>query len=112
LDYPDGLAAQESLLALVKVGPSSTMVMNEIAKRFGDPDKEVWSRAVYVGDFKLLGRLVRESAEWEQIAVTDRSPGAKRLPKWNIGPAAHATQRRMFHRPGCAPPRGSCCLSS
>jgi len=47
LDSPDRLARSESLLALVKIGPSSTEVMNAIAKRFGDPGAHVWSRAVY-----------------------------------------------------------------
>ncbi|HUE72882.1 MAG TPA: M56 family metallopeptidase [Pirellulaceae bacterium] len=57
LDFPDGLAAQESLLALVQIGPSSTLVMNEIAKRMGDPDKQVWSRAVYeVGRYGQLAK--------------------------------------------------------
>ena len=47
LDSGDGLARDEALLALVKIGPSSAEVMNAIARRFGQPGESVWSRAVY-----------------------------------------------------------------
>ena len=57
LDSSDDLVRAAAVQALVKVGPSSTQVMNAIASRFDDPDEKIRSRDVYeVGRYGELAR--------------------------------------------------------
>jgi HEAT repeat protein len=82
LDTDNGLAREAALLALVKIGPSSTEVMNAIAARFGAPNETAWSRAVYeVGRYgtlakplgptfvKLLDSKSAETRSWAALAL-------------------------------------------